>query len=426
MRSCSNSFVKRERGWRALAPAQKPRYDALSVKDAAYVLPTYARKPVLFTAGSGMRLYDDDGREYLDFVSGIGAVNLGHAHPAVTEAVWQQMSRLVHVSNLFHVEHRAELAEDLSSLLGGGWKAFFCNSGAEACEGAIKLARRWGTKNKGPEAHRIVTAERSFHGRTLAALAATGQPSKQEAFEPLPAGFAHVPLNDLQALEAELDGSVCAVMLEVVQGEGGVYPCQHEYLTAVRRLCDEREVLLVLDEVQTGFWRTGETAFAHQAHGVRPDVVALAKSLANGLPAGAVMACGTAAEAFEAGEHGSTFGGGPVICAAARTTISALVEEELGRRSAREGVYLRAGLEELGRRSGAISEVRGHGLMVAAHLTRPVAAEVTAAALGEGLVLNNIGTDILRFLPPLVCGKAEIDTLLQVLSEFIGDGDGVT
>ncbi len=400
------------------------RYDALVAKDAAVIMPTYARKPVLFVEGRGMRLYDDDGREYLDFVSGIGAVNLGHAHPAVTEAVWQQMARLVHVSNLYHVEHRAELAEDLSVLLGGGWKAFFCNSGAEACEGAIKLARRWGTKNKGPEVTRIITAERSFHGRTLAALAATGQPSKQEAFAPLPPGFAHVPLNDVEALEAELDGTVCAVMLEVIQGEGGVYPCDREYLAAVRKLCDDREVLLVLDEVQTGFWRTGETPFAHQAYGVRPDVVALAKAMANGLPAGAITAHGMAAEAFEPGDHGSTFGGGPVVCAAARATIAALVDEGLGARAARDGAYLRSGLERLAREGGAIVEVRGKGLMQAAHLSRPMAADVAAAALGRGVVLNHIGTDIIRFLPPLVCGKAEIDTLLQVLSELLEDGDG--
>ncbi|MDF1543136.1 MAG: aspartate aminotransferase family protein [Anaerosomatales bacterium] len=402
------------------------RFDTLAAKDATFVMGTYARKPVLFVEGSGMRLVDDEGREYLDFVSGIGAVNLGHAHPAVTEAVWQQASRLVHVSNLYHVEHRAELAEELSALLGGGWKAFFCNSGAEACEGAIKLARRWGRANKGAEATRIITAERSFHGRTLATLAATGQPSKQEAFEPLPAGFVHVPLNDLAALAAELDDTVCAVMLEVIQGEGGVYPCDREYLAAVRTLCDEREMLLVLDEVQTGFWRTGETPFAHQAYGVRPDVVALAKAMANGLPAGAVMATGSAAEAFSPGDHGSTFGGGPVICAAARATIGALAQEELGRRAGVEGAYLREGLGRLARETGMIGEVRGRGLMLAAHFTAPIAGDLVAAGLERGLVLNNIGTDIMRFLPPLVCGKAEIDTLLHVLSELITDRDGAS
>lgn len=402
------------------------RFDTLATTDARFVQGTYARKPVLFVEGRGMRLYDDEGREYLDFVAGIGAVNLGHAHPAVTEAVCQQMGRLVHVSNLYHVEHRAALAEELSTLLGGGWKAFFCNSGAEACEGTIKLARRWGTTRKGPRATRIITAKRSFHGRTLATLAATGQPSKQEAFAPLPAGFMHVPLNDIAALEAHLDETVCAVMLEVIQGEGGVYPCDEEYLGAVRRLCDERGALLMLDEVQTGFWRTGEAAFAHQAYGVEPDVVALAKAMANGLPAGAVMAHGDAAEVFSPGDHGSTFGGGPVICAAARATVAALADAGLGAHSQQMGAHLRSGLEELARATGAISDVRGRGLMVAAQFKQPIAAELTAAALGHGLVLNNIGTDIVRFLPPLVCGGTEIDTLLDVMSELMEDGVGAS
>lgn len=397
-------------------------HEACVAADAAHHLPTYARKPVTFVSGRGMGLRDDEGREYLDFVSGIGAVNLGHAHPAVAQAVCAQMSRLVHVSNLYHVEHRAALAETLSDLLGGGWKAFFCNSGAEACEGAIKLARRWGVAHKGPQASRVITAERSFHGRTLAALAATGQPAKQEAFAPLPEGFSHVALNDLPALEAVLDETVCAVMLEVIQGEGGVYPCDADYLTGVRRLCDERGALLVLDEVQTGFWRTGAHAFAHQAYGVTPDVVALAKALANGLPAGAVVARGSAAEAFQPGDHGSTFGGGPVICAAARATIDALRAEQLGERAEQTGAYLRAGLERLAADSGAITEVRGAGLMVAAHLAEPIAAEIAAAGLGRGLVLNNIGTDTIRFLPPLVCNQAEVDTLLETLTTLLSEG----
>jgi len=399
-------------------------YDTLAATDATFHLPTYARKPVLFVEGRGMRLTDDEGREYLDFVSGIGAVNLGHAHPAVTEAVSRQMSRLVHVSNLYHVEHRAQLAEELSKLLGGGWKAFFCNSGAEACEGAIKLARRWGKAKKGKGTVRIVTAERSFHGRTLATLAATGQPSKQEVFAPLPAGFAHVPLNDAAALDAEVDETVCAVMLEVLQGEGGVYSCDTDYLRLARRLCDERGALLILDEVQTGFWRTGSRAFAHQAHGVLPDVVTLAKALANGLPAGALMARGEAAEAFGTGDHGSTFGGGPAICAAARATIDTLREESLGENATAVGAHLRSGLEGLAVETGAVTEVRGAGLMLAAQLSEPCAADITTAGLTRGLVLNNIGTDVIRFLPPLVCGTGEIDTLLDVLSDILGSIGG--
>ena len=284
--------------------------------DQAFHMGVYARRPVMFVRGEGMRLIDDEGREYLDFVSGIGAVNLGHSHPAVVEAVREQVGRLTHVSNLFFVEHRDELASDLVGLFGGGAKVFFCNSGAEANEAAIKLARRWGHERRGAACHQIVTAERSFHGRTLATLAATGQPSKQEAFAPLPPGFSHVPLNDIAALEAAIGPQTCAVMLEPVQGEGGVYPCDQDYLKAVRSLCDERDVLLVLDEVQTGLYRCGEP-FAWQVYGVRPDVVCLAKSLANGLPAGALVARDEVASAFKPGDNGSTFGGGPVIAAAA-------------------------------------------------------------------------------------------------------------
>jgi predicted acetylornithine/succinylornithine family transaminase len=388
--------------------------------DSRVVMQTYARKPVMFVRGDGMRLFDDDGREYLDFVSGIGAVNLGHSHPAVTGALCEQAAKLTHVSNLFYVEHRAELAADVSDLLGGGWRMFFANSGAEAVEGAIKLARKWAATHK-PGAYKVISLERSFHGRTLAALAATGQASKQDAFKPLPEGFVHVPANDAAALDAALDDTVAAVMVEIVQGEGGVWPLSAEYLSAARRLCDERNALLIADEVQTGFYRTGP-AFAHQAFGVVPDVVTVAKALANGLPIGGFLARGDAAEALVPGEHGSTFGGGPAICAAARATLAALAAEDLGSNALRSGAYLRDGLAALAASSGAITDVRGAGLMVGVTLAKPHAAEIATIALARGIVLNNIGTNILRFLPPLVCGKPEIDTLLSTLSDILAEG----
>lgn len=390
------------------------RYEQVAAVDAAFHLPVYARQPVLFERGKGMRLYDDEGREYLDFVSGIGAVNLGHAHPAVADAVAAQMRKLVHVSNLYHVEHRAALAERLSGLAGGGWKAFFCNSGAEAAEGAIKLARRWGKARRGASCFHVVAAERSFHGRTMGALSATGQPSKQDAFAPLLPGFAHVPLNDLEALEAAVSPETCAVLLEPVQGEGGVHPCDEQYLRAVRALCDEREVLLIFDEVQSGCYRTG-TPFAWQGYGVRPDVMTLAKSLANGLPIGAVLASGEAAEAFTPGDHGSTFGGGPVLCAAALATLDALEAEHLGVNAEVTGAYIRAALEGLGQRTGAVREVRGRGLMLAAELAEPCAKRVASACLDKGIVVNAIGDSIVRLLPPLVCSEDETDTLLDTL-----------
>jgi acetylornithine/N-succinyldiaminopimelate aminotransferase len=374
-------------------------YEQTVALDAEFHMRTYARKPVMFVRGEGMRLFDDDGREYLDFVAGIGAVNLGHSHPAVIDAVREQIGRLTHVSNLYYVEHRDELARDLVTLHGGDARVFFCNSGAEANEGAIKLARKWGVARRGPKCHEIVTAQRSFHGRTLATLAATGQPSKQEAFAPLPAGFSHVPLNDVAAIDAAIGENTCAVLLEPVQGEGGVFPCDPAYLAAVRALCDERDVLLMFDEVQTGLWRTG-SPFAWQVYEVRPDVMCLAKSLANGLPIGALLATEEVADAFVPGDHGSTFAGGPVVCAGARAC-------------------LRARLHTFSADTGAVADVRGAGLMNALEFTEPIAAEIAAAALAHGLVLNNIGTHILRILPPLVCGRPEIDTLLAGLYELV-------
>lgn len=392
-------------------------FDAAVALDSAHVMGTYARKPVMFARGHGMRLFDDLGREYLDFVSGIGAVNLGHAHPAVADAVCEQMRALVHVSNLFYTEHRAELAAELTRLSGLDSRVFFANSGAEANEGAFKLARRWAGEHK-PGAYRIVTAERSFHGRTLATLAATGQAGKQEAFKPLPEGFDHVPLNDIDALDAAVGDTVCAVCLEPIQGEGGVWPCTPEYLAAARKICDERGALLILDEVQTGFFRTGP-AFAFKAYGVEPDIMALAKAMANGLPIGAVLAKAEVASAFQPGDHGSTFGGGPVVCAAGLATIAALEAEALGANAEEAGAYLVAGLTALAESTGLITQVRGSGLMIGVTLAKPVAAEVAASGLECGLVLNNIGADIMRFLPPLVCGKGEVDTLLTALSDIL-------
>lgn len=394
-------------------------FDEIAALDAAYHLPTYARQPVLFERGEGMRLYDDEGREHLDFVSGIGVVNLGHAHPAVAEAVSRQMGTLVHVSNLYHVEHRAALAERLSGLGGGGWKSFLCNSGTEAVEGAIKLARRWGKARRGDDCFGVVSAERSFHGRTMASLSATGQASKQDAFAPLLPGFSHVPLNDIEALAAAVTAGTCAVLLEPVQGEGGVYPCDPAYLKAVRALCDERDVLLIFDEVQCGCYRTG-TPFAWQGYGVRPDVVTLAKALANGLPIGAVMASGSAAEAFSPGDHGSTFGGGPVVCAAALATLGALEGEALGSNAISAGATIVGGLHALANRTGGLAEVRGLGLMLAVELEEPNAKAVASSCLQRGVVVNAIGDRIVRLLPPLVCSDREIAILLDTLESVLG------
>lgn len=402
-----------------------PEFDRIAALDAEFHLGTYARKPVLFVCGRGMTLADDTGAEYLDFVAGIGSVNLGHAHPAVADAASAQLSRLVQVSNLYYTEHRAELCARLVGLLGGGYKAFLCNSGTEAAEGAIKVARAWGRAYKGPHATRVVTALRGFHGRTMGALAATGQPGpKKDKFEPLVPGFEYVPFDDLDALAAAVGEDTCAVMLEPVQGEGGVYPASPGYLAGAAEIAHAAGAILILDEVQTGLWRTGP-AFAHQADGVTPDVVMVAKALANGLPAGAVVVADDVAAVMEPGDHGSTFGGGPVIAAAALATLKALQADALGEQAVRIGEYLRGALQELGEEHpGAIAEVRGRGQMNAVEFSAPVAGMIAERGLASGFVLNAIGTHILRFLPPLVCDTGEVDSLIRFIEESLAD-DGV-
>jgi acetylornithine aminotransferase len=388
--------------------------------DAQYVMQTFKRKPVEFVRGEGMRLYDDAGREYLDFIAGIGVASAGHAHPLVTAALQAQAAKLLNVSNYYYVEGRGELARTLNDLLNSEsdsttvWRTFFTNSGAESVEGAIKLARRYGKKHLGG-AVGIVAAQRSFHGRTLAALAATGQPSKQEAFEPLPAGFTHVPLNDLAALQTALSaGEICAVLLEPLQGEGGVWPCATEYLQAVRHLTTERGILLILDEVQTGFYRTGKP-FAFQHFGIQPDIITLAKGIANGFPMGALVARDAVAAAFEPGDHGSTFAGGALAVAAANATQQALAELDAAAHVSKVGTYLQQQLAEL----PLVVEVRGCGLMVGAALSQPVAAQAVDAGLEQGLVLNNTDPATLRFLPPLVCTTTEIDLMIAKLTKIL-------
>ncbi|MCD8199661.1 MAG: aspartate aminotransferase family protein [Coriobacteriaceae bacterium] len=390
--------------------------------DARYLMQTFGtRKPVEFVRGRGTRLYDSAGTEYIDFLAGIGVVSVGHCHPRLVEAVQEQAGKLFHVGNYFFSEHRGEVAERLVTLLSAGngdvWKLFFCNSGAEANEGAIKLARRWGRIHRDGAAG-IITATQSFHGRTLATLAATGQEALQEPFEPLPAGFAQVPLNDIAALEAAcehpVDGSApVAVMLECIQGEAGVWPCTEEYLQAARELTAAHDMLLILDEVQTGMYRCGEP-FAYQTYGVVPDIVTMAKGIAGGFPMGAFAARDELADVLEAGMHGSTFGGGPLACAAAEATLSVMDAPGFGAHITETGEYLRSCLGEL----PFVTDVRGRGLMVGISLERPCATELVDTALAAGFVLNAPADDIVRFLPPLIMERDDIDILMQALPEL--------
>jgi len=387
--------------------------------DRGALMHTYADPPVTFVRGEGSRLFDTAGRRHLDCISGLAVTSLGHAHPVVAEAVAAQARTLLHVSNLYGNELAPEVAATLDRLVGGGaeragGQVFFCNSGAEANECALKLARRWG----GPGRSVVVSAWDSFHGRTLATLAATGQPAKHAPFEPLPAGFVHVPYGDLPALAEALDpGTTAAVLLEPIQGEGGVVVPSSDYLAGVRTLCTERRALLMLDEIQTGLGRTGHW-FAFQAGPLDPDVVTMAKALGNGMPVGACWARAEVAAAFVPGDHGSTFGGQPLAMAAARATLAVMEEEDVCGRAARAGARLTAGLAVL----PGVRAVRGAGLLLAAVLDEPVAAAVVAAALDAGLLVNAVRPDAVRLAPSLLISDDEIDEALEILDRVLAAG----
>ena len=380
----------------------------------SHLMPTYPPQPVTFVRGEGTRLWDDAGNEYLDFLSGLAVTGLGHANPVVADAINEQARTLLHVSNLFGTQPGEEVAATLNKLLGGDGLVFFCNSGAEANECAIKLARKCGGRGK----HVVVSAYGSFHGRTLATLHATGQPQKHEAFQPLPEGFRHVAWDDLDALAIALDVSVAAVLLEPVQGEGGVNPATVQYFQGVRRLCDERGILFMVDEVQTGLGRTGRW-FGFEHFGVRPDVVTMAKALGNGVPIGACWARADVASAFEPGDHATTFGGQPLATAAARAVLGEMQRLDIPTAAAQAGERLMAALAE----TAGVAEVRGLGLLIAAQLEEGRDAKaVVAACLSEGLVVNAVTPTALRLAPPLTVSDVEIDDAVAILAKVLASG----
>ncbi len=382
-----------------------------------FLMNTYARLPVTFVRGEGSWLEDDAGKRYLDALSGIAVCSLGHAHPAVTRAVCEQAGRLVHTSNLYGVANQARLGEALCRL-SGMERAFFANSGAEANEAAIKLARLWGHR-RGIDQPVVLVMENSFHGRTLATLTATGNRKVQAGFEPLVQGFARVPYGDLEAVENAGRNlrDVVAVLVEPVQGEGGVVIPPDDYLPGLRRICDERGWLLMLDEVQTGMGRTGRP-FGFQHADILPDVMTLAKALGNGVPIGACLARGEAADLFGPGSHGSTFGGNPLACAAGLAVVSVLEEERLWERAAALGRTLVEGFQDrLGDLDGVV-EIRGRGAMVGIELDRPCA-DLVSQALDEGLLINVTAEKVVRLLPPLVMNPDESRVLLDGLARLI-------
>lgn len=394
--------------------------------ESQYVMHTFARKPVKLVSGSGMKVVDDTGKEYVDFIAGIGVNCLGHCHPKVAGAIAEQAQRLMHVSNYYYIEGRAELARTVSDLLNeqvpeaerAPWQSFFSNSGAESNECATKLARLW-SKRFSHGGQNIVTLDRSFHGRTLATLAETAQPAKQDLFRPLPGGFLHTPINDIPALEqlfAEHPEGICAILVEPIQGESGVHPCTAEFLQAAERIAHENGALLMCDEVQTGIYRCGTHPFAFQHFGVTPDVVSIAKGIAGGFPMGMCAARADIARAFEPGDHGTTFGGSCLAVAAASATLQAIKDEGIAENATEVGAYLRERLAAL----PGVVEVRGLGLMCACDLAEGVSApDVVMRGLDEGLLLNFTGPHTLRFLPPLVCSKADVDLLTEKLEALL-------
>lgn len=388
--------------------------EAVMAADAAHYMPVFSRYPIVLERGEGCTVYDADGKAYLDFLAGIAVNALGHAHPALVRAIAEQAGKLIHCSNLFYTAVQAQLATRLAALSGLD-RVFLANSGAEANEGAIKLARKWGQAKQAGKG-RVVSAIHSFHGRTLATLMATGQPKYQAGFDPLPTGFSYVPYGDLAALKAQMGADVCAVLLEPIQGEGGVHVPAPGYLAAVKALCQEHGALLIFDEIQTGVGRTGKM-FAYEHEGIKPDIVTLAKGLAGGVPIGAFLASEEVAQAFSPGDHGSTFGGNPLASAAALAVLDVIEEQDLLAQAENMGRYFSNKLQGLAQEfPSLVKEVRGRGLLLGMELTKE-GRGIVLACMEHGMIINCTAGNVLRFVPPLIVTEVEIDRLVAVLAE---------
>ena len=392
-----------------------PQNDSTISLADRYMFQTYSRFPLTLVRGEGCRVWDEEGREYLDFVGGIAVCALGHSSPIVSRVLKEQSEMLVHVSNLYYTRPQMELARLLVENSFAD-KVFFCNSGAEANEAAIKLARRYSNETFGQDRRTIISMDNSFHGRTMATLSATGQTKIQTGYDPLLGGFKFVPFNDINGLDQALDVSVCAVMLEPIQGEGGVVCPSPPYLKKVRELCNQRNALLIFDEVQVGMGRTGKL-FAHQHYGVVPDIMTLAKALGNGLPIGAMLSTEELAKAFGPGSHATTFGGTPLVSAVSHAVLKSILEDGRLEHCQSMGDYLKKGLERLSRKHGLIKEVRGLGLILGVEMDQP-GGPVVDACLEQGLLINCAQENVLRFLPPLIVRKEEIDLLIGTLDKI--------
>ncbi|MFZ3055943.1 MAG: acetylornithine transaminase [Smithella sp.] len=381
-----------------------------------YIMNTYKRFPVVLVKGSGVKVWDVNGKEYLDFAAGIAVCSLGHSHPQVIAAVKEQIEKLTHVSNLYYTEPQIQLAKLLVDNSFAD-KVFFCNSGAEANEAAIKLARKYAHENMGPDKFELITMKDSFHGRTMATITATGQEKFQFGFTPLLEGFTYVPFNDLQALEKAISAKTCGVMLEPIQGEGGVNIPDEKYLASVREICDRYGILLIVDEVQAGMGRTGKL-FAYEHSGIKPDIMTLAKALGNGFPIGAMLATDKISKAFVPGNHASTFGGNPLATAAANATVKTILQEGILEHCRKMGDYFLLQLKKLQQKHKIIKDVRGTGLMLAAQLNIE-SSDIVNECLRRGLLIISAGSKTLRFVPPLIITTGDIDQAMGVLDEVM-------
>lgn len=387
--------------------------------DKKYYMNTFGERiPVSFARGEGIKLYSDDGDVYTDFLAGIAVSAVGHNHKTLTEAIKSQAEKVLHVSNYYYIEEQARLAENICKNSVAD-KVFFANSGAEANEGAIKLAKIYQYKKGNPQKYEIITLVNSFHGRTLATVAATGQEKFQTAFRPLTPGFKYVNINDIAALKEAVNDNTCAVMMEMIQGESGVNPVDEVYVKEVYALCKEKDIVFICDEVQTGMGRTGKL-FAYEHYGITPDIFTLAKALGGGVPIGAVCAVESVAESFAPGDHGSTFGGNPLACAAANAVFKIFEEEKLVENSARVGAYLKEKLEALAKKCDAIKEVRGMGLMIGVELTAGNAADIKHKLFDEKYLVGATATTI-RLLPPLVVTEKDADEFMEVFEKVLGE-----
>lgn len=382
---------------------------------SACLMETYSRIPVVFSRGLGARLWDVEGREYLDFTAGIAVCSLGHCHPNVTAAIKKQCETLVHVSNLYHIEAQI-LAAELLTELSFADRVFFCNSGAEANEGAIKLARKYGHEKLGGR-YELITMTNSFHGRTLATITATGQAKFQKGYDPLPDGFRYVPFNDLSALEEAISEHTCGVLVEPIQAEGGVLIPDDGYLRGVRQICDKHGLLMILDEVQVGMGRTG-TLFAYEQEGVKPDVITLAKALGNGFPIGALLATNAAAAVFTPGSHASTFGGNPLAMAAAYAVLNTFMSEPILAHCKDMGIYFLEALKVQMAGHPMVHDVRGRGLLIGVELSVD-AADIVRKCRDQGVLIATAGPRVLRFVPPLIITKEDVDRVLDVLGRVM-------